>query len=154
MPKVPLVFSLIAHHWRESCVSTFISIYVNKVNVDLYICINITYYLLFRRSISRTMHQFALLVLFVAILEFSHGCYITNCPIGGKRSSDLDNDSYKHQVWYQRNVFFSVKYSFFLNLVSTLWIGWSMFWSIDLLQWLRLSHRSSIWCSSMFQGKS
>ncbi|UJR37665.1 hypothetical protein I4U23_030361 [Adineta vaga] len=43
------------------------------------------------------MHTFIFLILFVALLQFNHACYITNCPIGGKRSSDLDNNLHNHQ---------------------------------------------------------
>jgi len=44
------------------------------------------------------MHQLTLLVLFVAIIQLSYSCYITNCPIGGKRSLQFGNDVHTHQV--------------------------------------------------------
>jgi hypothetical protein len=44
------------------------------------------------------MHQSALFILFAAILQLTYACYITNCPIGGKRSLFFNNNLHTHQV--------------------------------------------------------
>ncbi|CAF3709754.1 unnamed protein product [Rotaria socialis] len=43
------------------------------------------------------MHQLIFIVLSVAIIQLSCACYITNCPIGGKRSLLLGNNLISHQ---------------------------------------------------------
>ncbi|CAF0921759.1 unnamed protein product [Adineta steineri] len=43
------------------------------------------------------MHQYTLLILFIAIIQFNCACFITNCPIGGKRSLHLINNLQNHQ---------------------------------------------------------
>jgi hypothetical protein len=49
-------------------------------------------------SISHIMHQISLIILFVAIIQLNYACYITNCPIGGKRSLFLNDHLLTHQV--------------------------------------------------------
>ncbi|CAF3362151.1 unnamed protein product [Rotaria socialis] len=43
------------------------------------------------------MDQLIFIVLSVAIIQLSCACYITNCPIGGKRSLLLGNNLISHQ---------------------------------------------------------
>ena len=47
--------------------------------------------------ISRIMHQLKTIALLVALLQVTYACYITNCPIGGKRNLP-SNDVRAHQV--------------------------------------------------------
>ncbi|CAF4114798.1 unnamed protein product [Rotaria magnacalcarata] len=47
--------------------------------------------------IYQIMHQFIFIVFSVAIIQLSYACYITNCPIGGKRSLFIDNNLRSHQ---------------------------------------------------------
>jgi hypothetical protein len=44
------------------------------------------------------MHQSILVVLSVVIIQLSYACFITNCPIGGKRSLLLNNNLHTRQV--------------------------------------------------------
>lgn len=44
------------------------------------------------------MHQSVLFILFLAFIQLTYSCYITNCPIGGKRSLGFNNDLHNHQV--------------------------------------------------------
>lgn len=56
------------------------------------------------------MQKAAILILLVGIIQLSYACYITNCPIGGKRSLGLNNILNDHQV---RSYYFS---PFLLNI--------------------------------------
>jgi len=38
-----------------------------------------------------------LFILFLAFIQLTYSCYITNCPIGGKRSLGFNNDLHNHQ---------------------------------------------------------
>jgi hypothetical protein len=51
------------------------------------------------------MHYFALIVLFVTIIQLNYACYITNCPIGGKRSLYSGNNLFAHQVRKRQDFF-------------------------------------------------
>ena len=75
------------------------------------------------------MHQFVAIVLFVALVQLNYACYITNCPIGGKRSLSSGNQLSTHQVSDDASKTFENDNC----LVSTLRSEWTMFWSIDLL---------------------
>lgn len=44
------------------------------------------------------MYKLIAIIFFVTIIQLNYACYITNCPIGGKRSLSLDNKLYTHQV--------------------------------------------------------
>ncbi|CAF0781982.1 unnamed protein product [Rotaria sp. Silwood1] len=43
------------------------------------------------------MHRSILFILCLAIIHLNHACYITNCPIGGKRNLHFDNNLHNHQ---------------------------------------------------------
>ncbi|CAF1382699.1 unnamed protein product [Rotaria sp. Silwood1] len=43
------------------------------------------------------MYQYTLFILSVAIIHLNYACYITNCPIGGKRSLLVNNMLHSHQ---------------------------------------------------------
>jgi hypothetical protein len=54
---------------------------------------------LYYSSIPPIMHYLSLIiVLFVAIIQLNYACYITNCPIGGKRNLYSGNNLLSHQV--------------------------------------------------------
>ncbi|CAF1133186.1 unnamed protein product [Rotaria magnacalcarata] len=46
---------------------------------------------------NESMHQFTLFILSLAIIQLSYACYITNCPIGGKRSLLANSILHDHQ---------------------------------------------------------
>ncbi|CAF2447987.1 unnamed protein product [Rotaria sp. Silwood2] len=43
------------------------------------------------------MHRFIFFILCFAIIHLNYACYITNCPIGGKRNLQFDNNLRSHQ---------------------------------------------------------
>ncbi|CAF1122786.1 unnamed protein product [Rotaria sordida] len=45
----------------------------------------------------KIMYQSTLFILSVAIIQLNYACYITNCPIGGKRSLNINNILHAHQ---------------------------------------------------------
>jgi len=44
------------------------------------------------------MNQILSIVAFIALIQITCACYITNCPIGGKRSAEFNNRLVTHQV--------------------------------------------------------
>jgi hypothetical protein len=54
-------------------------------------------------QVNKIMHQSILFILsLVVIIQLTYACYITNCPIGGKRSLFSNEDLHTHEVrnWF------------------------------------------------------